>query len=66
MAKANSCVPQHELEIALGEPGCVVLDCDAIRGLIELHQSNSVDVANMVKRCQFTLADGRLVRENCF
>jgi hypothetical protein len=52
MAKANSCVPQHELEIALGEPGCVVLDCDAIRGLIELHQSNSVDVANMVKRCR--------------
>jgi hypothetical protein len=48
MAKANSCVPQHELEIALGEPGCVVLDCDAIQGLIELHQSNSVDVANTV------------------
>ena len=37
MAKANSCVPQHELEITLGEPGCVVLDCDAIRAVIELH-----------------------------
>ena len=49
VANSDTCIPQHEFNIALGETRSVIFHSDGIDPLIKFHATNSVHTVHGVQ-----------------